>query len=69
MTASGQVVRFDWTLLALVALTAVAFGLRIRGFAEGLYGDELYTLGELRDRSLGGVLAALVNGTAPGTPL
>jgi 4-amino-4-deoxy-L-arabinose transferase-like glycosyltransferase len=54
----------EW--LGLAVLTAAALGLRLRGIAEGLYHDELYTYAEVHGRSFGGMLDVLVHGIPGG---
>src|SRR5215211_984187 len=39
-----------WAVAAVAALTVIAFALRVRGFGEGLWHDELYTLAETRGK-------------------
>jgi 4-amino-4-deoxy-L-arabinose transferase-like glycosyltransferase len=61
--------RVDPALLGVGLLTALAFALRVRGIAEGLYHDEIYTYTETHGHSFTGMLHAVVHGAAPGLPL
>jgi hypothetical protein len=69
MSLRTRVPRHDWTLIGVVALTAVAFALRLRGLHEGLFHDELITYAELHGRSFTGMLDAVANGASPGAPV
>ena len=59
--------RRDWSVfLVVIALTALAFALRVRGLGEGLWGDETATLHETRGRDLFGAVREVAVGDDPG---
>jgi 4-amino-4-deoxy-L-arabinose transferase-like glycosyltransferase len=67
-TVLAGAVRDHRDVLVVSLLTAIAFALRVRGFGEGLWNDELLTLDETRGRSLLGVVDVVANGV-DGEPL
>jgi hypothetical protein len=67
MRGRGQ--SLDASVLVVAALTVVGFALRVRGFHEGLYQDELLSLADTGGRSLSSVLDTVANGGVPGYPL
>jgi hypothetical protein len=61
--------RPDSLTLVVVALTLVAFGLRIAGLDQDLFGDELFTIDDVHGRDLTGVVERVKDGYEDNPPL